>query len=559
MFGLISQILLIALCYAVVPTHACGGGGIGAPTSGAVIALCVLFLPVIIPVAAVGGTGYIAYKGIKKGAGLAAKIKDRNVRRKRNSDIIKTQMNRALKQVGKPAFTEYIQTMFDSVKESNSAYNNFELGIALFLNKDLIGAEEYLTKSIDIAKPLYATKSQQREWIHFAHSYFIRGLVNQYLWDFDSAAKDFQEAIQLFESDATLCDALNANVPQLTSLDAHNSYGFAVALKALYGIKSSSSSSEDNDSSSLKDETLDDEKVQLLDRAIDEYTLAIGRSSVPQGMWLHNRGVARYFRTYYVKFQGEDYVRQELELALADFEAAVHSGNFGTAADAYAMIAQVLARLKKNYRGKSAKDFESDIEKNIGLAYEADPKVFMVDVNNEIELSIPWPLPRHDYMYKKSSHEFAKVHFAKPTWCHHCMDFIANPVGKQGYECVACNYSVHSKCFPQVKAKTCWTREQKELIFSPTTRQNRQETKKHLSTVKGTYKGVDDVTATDDKPLSLSHNHHFKPSWFSKPTWCDYCGKFVVSPVGKQGYTCADCGYKVHKDCAASVPGYIDG
>jgi hypothetical protein len=55
----------------------------------ALIALCVVLLPVIIPVAAVGGTGYLAYAGIKKGANVINK-KQRN--KKRNSDIIKTQM-----------------------------------------------------------------------------------------------------------------------------------------------------------------------------------------------------------------------------------------------------------------------------------------------------------------------------------------------------------------------------------------------------------------------------------------------------------------------------------
>lgn len=91
--------------------------------------------------AAVGGTGYVAYKGIKKGTKAIQKVHDRNVWRKRNSDIIKTQMSRAVKLVGKTTFNDYIQTLFDNVKANNTASNNFELGIALFLNKDLIGAE----------------------------------------------------------------------------------------------------------------------------------------------------------------------------------------------------------------------------------------------------------------------------------------------------------------------------------------------------------------------------------------------------------------------------------
>jgi hypothetical protein len=47
-----------------------------------------VFLPVIIPVAVVGGTGYLAYSGFKKGK----RAVNKGMLKKRNSDIIKTQM-----------------------------------------------------------------------------------------------------------------------------------------------------------------------------------------------------------------------------------------------------------------------------------------------------------------------------------------------------------------------------------------------------------------------------------------------------------------------------------
>jgi hypothetical protein len=59
-------------------------------------------------------------------------------------------------------------------------------------------------------------------------------------------------------------------------------------------------------------------------------------------MWFHNRGVARYFRTYYQANATPQSIHNDLELALADFVSAISSGNFGTAADGYAMAAQVL-------------------------------------------------------------------------------------------------------------------------------------------------------------------------------------------------------------------------
>lgn len=549
-------LVVSVLSFAVSPAYACGMGGIGGTTSGAVIALCVLFLPVIIPVAAVGGTGYVAYKGLKKGTQLTKRAIysiDKNKYRKRNSDIIKTQMSRAVKIVGRSTFNDYIQTLFDNIKANNTAYNNFELGIALFLNKDLIGAEEYLTKSIELARAFYTNPGvnpdgprteAEKEVSHFGHAFFIRGLTNQYLWDFDQAADDFKEAIRIFEEDPSQTAASgSAEVPMLTSLDAHNSYGFACALKALYGSK-------DDAGAGGMDVVSDEERVELLDIAIAEYTLANDSAAVKQGMWYHNRGVARYFRTYFLKDAQPSYIQQELNLALEDFQAACNSGNFGTAADGYAMIAQVLARL-----GKPMEEIQPHIEN----AFAADPKVFMVDVTNAEELSLPWPLPRHEYSFKKSPHDFVKVHFNKPTWCSHCMGFIKNPVGKQGYRCNACNYTVHSKCFPQVKAKSCWTRDHKELSA---VLQVSGEVHSPSSSPESSPRSSTTTIATTNTPTAtttFTHNHHFKPTWFRKPTWCNYCSKFVVSPVGKQGYTCSDCGYKVHKDCASKVAGYIDG
>lgn len=59
-------------------------------------------------------------------------------------------------------------------------------------------------------------------------------------------------------------------------------------------------------------------------------------------MWYHNRGVARYFRTFFLASPSEELIQSELKLALDDFTSAINSNNFGTAADGYAMAAQVI-------------------------------------------------------------------------------------------------------------------------------------------------------------------------------------------------------------------------
>ncbi|KAH3761547.1 Rab GTPase [Pelomyxa schiedti] len=44
-------------------------------------------------------------------------------------------------------------------------------------------------------------------------------------------------------------------------------------------------------------------------------------------------------------------------------------------------------------------------------------------------------------------------------------------------------------------------------------------------------------------------HHRFEEARFNSPTWCDFCKGFVKNPFGKQGCTCASCGYKIHSKC----------
>lgn len=43
--------------------------------------------------------------------------------------------------------------------------------------------------------------------------------------------------------------------------------------------------------------------------------------------------------------------------------------------------------------------------------------------------------------------------------------------------------------------------------------------------------------------------HEFKATYFKKPTWCDYCGKFIKGVTQKQGMTCQYCDYNIHFAC----------
>jgi hypothetical protein len=49
----------------------------------------------------------------------------------------------------------------------------------------------------------------------------------------------------------------------------------------------------------------------------------------------------------------------------------------------------------------------------------------------------------------------------------------------------------------------------------------------------------------------VDHAHLYKAAYFSKPTWCTACSKFIREVIGKQGYVCElpGCTLKIHKAC----------
>jgi len=477
--------LVIIISWFINGSLACGMGGIGSGTSAAVIGLCIIFSPIILPVVAVG----VAVTKTKSAIDWRKKTRSR---KRLNSDIIKREVKKYQKQVGKENFHQHIQQLSEAIQSNRTSKALFDLGVALFLRRDFFNAIQYLDEAID---------RDDNDFKMLPHAYFMRGLTNQYMRSFQEAAADFKQAMGLFKlyvyNEPTGAD-VNTNVPPLTVADALNSFGFANALYGLYETH------------------IDEVEIRSrLDCAIKSYTDALAMVEVKQGMWYHNRGVARYFRTYHLENSSEQIVISELELALEDFKAAINSSNFGTAADGYSMAAQTLTRLGRL----------DEREFYLEEAFKADPNVFYGDSNiSPEELSLPWPLPEYDYPMKKSPHVWEQKHFSKPTWCSHCTTLIKTPVGKQGYECQKCKKQVHSKCFPQVKAKNCWDEKTADAV------------------------GQNDVT----------HTHRLKAVHFHKPTWCDHCTKFIASPIGKQGYSCVACKFQIHKDCASQVAGFID-
>jgi hypothetical protein len=462
-------------------------GGIAPGSAKAIIAICIIFSPVILVGGAAYGTYAVARAGVNK---VQSTVNNRTGERKRTSNLIAKQRNRMVKKVGAANFDNYIQQLFNNAKSAPTPDTLLELGTALFLNNDLQGAYQYITDALEA--------NSDGEWPKKGSAHFVRGMVNQYLYDFEGAIKDYQEAKQYLPESGVPAGA--DALPQLSKYDAINASGYAKMLKCFYSIYGANAIPD----SSIPQE----ESKQLLASALEDITAAINGSTEKQGMWHHNRGYTRYFRTFMLP---EEEREAELKLAISDFDAAITSDNFGTTAEGHSMKAQALALLGQLE--------EADQEQL--TAQELDHKVFYVNLRDPGCLRVPWPLPKEKFRGQTNQHSFTEKQFHRPHYCDHCSELIKI---ERGYLCYVCDYRVHSSCFPRVKGKDCWVRLKQEARNS-----NSQEL------------------------LSEDHVHHLKPTRFHKPTWCKLCLKLVASPFGKQGLQCKDCGVKLHKDCVDLV------
>lgn len=494
--------LLVLFLSLVSSAQACMKGGIAPQASAALIGLCVIFSPFII----VGLAGYTVVKGtatIKYA--VSDKLKE-SAERKRTSNIIRSQRNRMVKKVGAKNFENYLQKLAEKCQDEPTSDNFLETGTALFLNNDLITALEYLTKAIESA-PV--------GWSKIGTSHFVRGMVHQYLLDFQPAIEDFEAAQKTLPKDR-IVDAANATGTVLTLSDALNATGFCRMQSVLYKPESISI----------------EEGEPILTQALEEITKAIELSPEKQGMYHHNRGFTRYHRTYYksdIALVIPEDQQAELKLALEDFDTAIGSGNFGTTAEGHSMKAQTLARM-------------GDLElarDELEVALSLDPKVFRVSLDNENELRAPWPLPRDKYKNQDNAHTFWATKFRSYHFCNYCHELIK---AEQGHVCNICGYKAHDKCIKKVAGQDCWA------IMRKADSEPKEESEETSELMKD---------GANQDPAIFSHVHHLKAVHFHKPTWCDLCSKIVISPFGKQGFQCSHCGAKLHKGCLDLAGKYL--
>eukprot|EP01098_Paradermamoeba_levis_P000846 TRINITY_DN1097_c0_g2_i1.p1 TRINITY_DN1097_c0_g2~~TRINITY_DN1097_c0_g2_i1.p1 ORF type:complete len:561 (-),score=154.35 TRINITY_DN1097_c0_g2_i1:178-1803(-) len=520
-------VILLSFLSLLSVADACHGGGFPNFTVGGLIAigipLVVLGVPLAIAASPVVGTVYVGKK-------VANEVQTK-MQQRRTSNVLKAESKILKRKMGVSAFANHLQEVTaEAEKPFTFSSVLLKAGVVHLLNNDLHAAYDYLSRALSSksppASPDFSPENEQ------ANIYFARGVVNQFLFDFDEAISDFSAAAPLF-LEGKSNEPADPKAPVIRFQDAVNNTGFASMLKANYGFQNLETKEE-----------REPKRFELLTTAISKMSEAIDISQGTQGMFFHNRGVARYHRVWTGLEDGQGgpqkaslaYQISELLLALKDFETAIGSTTFGTAADALAMKAQTCKMLSlMDIQFTQMKD---DAEKAAQEAVQRDPKVWLVNLESESEMKTPWPLPRGiNYANKKSPHLFVETFFKTPTWCDHCTNFIEGVGEKQGYRCSQCDYSVHKACYGKCKSKNCWDRSRDSSILNVSTLTNSQQA------------AVAANLAGGDNDAPLTHVHHFKETAFHKPTWCDFCKGFVATPFGKQGFVCVECRYKIHHDC----------
>jgi len=159
-------------------------------------------------------------------------------------------------------------------------------------------------------------------------------------------------------------------------------------------------------------------------------------------------------------------------------------------------------------------------------------------------------------------HNFSKHHFAKPTWCDHCKNFLWG-VSYQGVLCSDCDQAYHEKCMSKAahcphhpqSSDSSASRELKDSSAPKELKDSSASKEIKDSSASKEIKNSSSSLLTAATPASAgvrsSHvlkDHDWKKTHFNKLTWCDGCEDFIWG-VGKQGYICKECGYIAHGRC----------
>ncbi|KAI8926555.1 kinase-like domain-containing protein [Entophlyctis helioformis] len=122
-------------------------------------------------------------------------------------------------------------------------------------------------------------------------------------------------------------------------------------------------------------------------------------------------------------------------------------------------------------------------------------------------------------VYPRNGHRFLAQQFYQVMQCALCNEFL----GRQGYQCQACRYTVHAKCYHRVITK----------CIPP-----------------------DEYEATEDKNTGQLLKYKIPHRWENVTNlgaaWCSHCGYLL--PPGRKIHRCSECSRSSHKECSAFVP-----
>eukprot|EP00759_Apiculatamorpha_spiralis_P054722 PhF_6_TR7021/c0_g2_i2/m.10455 len=409
----------------------CHGAGVPAVSGAALLGICLVLSPVLVPAAIVGGTYYGT-----KAAVTATKKKSAEIR---TSNVIMKARNRAIKSVGAAKFNEYLQEIHARSKQFPTTANICELAVAMYASNDFFAAEEIARDAIASAKD-GATDIPTMDALGLA--YYIHGIALQAFPNYEEASVSFEKCAKLWEQVPESRVRVNATKDKLriTLSDAYNSIGFCQQRIVLNGGGD------------------DAERAALYDKSIALHTQAIETSEDLQGMYYHSRAVAKYFRALIAVKWEDDGISWKnadkglLKSAVEDWDVAIGSANFGTTAEAHSMKSQAY-RLLGDY---------ALAQECLQKAKDLDPKVFTIDFSGtdmSSALLYSWPIPKVLFEGHRDSHDWGPgISLHHPTWCDHCMKFITPLQNMKGNikRCNRCRFTCHAECHSHVKAKICW-------------------------------------------------------------------------------------------------------
>jgi hypothetical protein len=132
------------------------------------------------------------------------------------------------------------------------------------------------------------------------------------------------------------------------------------------------------------------------------------------------------------------------------------------------------------------------------------------------------PLFRRDAVqkvYAKNGHLFHTKEFYQVLKCSYCNDFL----GRQGYQCGPCNYTIHARCYNRVLTKCIPPKEMEKALDRNTG---------HL--------------------IKYKIPHRWENATAIGPSWCAHCGQMMT--LGVKMLRCTECSKSAHKGCSALVP-----